>query len=192
MAFVEFDYLPFYVSCELDAYFRFALTNEGIQKNTIQILENMVIDKKSDSVAIKVDMNTGYKSDWNSSRVKHLNVDLSLDNCFFSIFPKDFNENINDWDVSNVVNMSGAFSRCSCFNQPLNNWNVSNVRTMCRMFAFCFQFNQPLDKWAVSGVKDMNEMFYECSQFNQPLIKWDVSGVEEMIDMFYGCNEIQF
>ena len=32
-----------------------------------------------------------------------------------------FNTDINDWDVSNVVNMKAMFAN-SRFNKPLNNW----------------------------------------------------------------------
>ena len=34
---------------------------------------------------------------------------------------------INNWDVSNVTDMSEMFQNATSFNQPLNNWNVSNV-----------------------------------------------------------------
>ena len=41
------------------------------------------------------------------------------------------------------------------FNQPLNNWNVSNVTDMKEMFERAHSFNQPLNKWNVSNVEDM-------------------------------------
>jgi membrane-associated lipoprotein len=53
---------------------------------------------------------------------------------------KNFNQNINSWNVSNVTNMSEMFKGSldyrekSSFNQPLNNWNVSNVTDMSSMF----------------------------------------------------------
>ena len=47
---------------------------------------------------------------------------------------KDFNDNINNWNVSNVTNMEGMFYRAKLFNQSLNDWNVSNVENMWRMF----------------------------------------------------------
>ena len=49
-------------------------------------------------------------------------------------FKYDFNENINDWDVSNVTNMSYMFCNCHNFNQPLNSWDVSNVKNMKNIF----------------------------------------------------------
>ncbi len=60
----------------------------------------------------------------------------------------NFNEPIDDWDVSNVTDMRFMFSGAKSFNhQPLNNWNVSNVKDMRIMFQIAESFNQPLDKF---------------------------------------------
>jgi surface protein len=63
------------------------------------------------------------------------------------------------------------------FNQPLNNWNVSNVTDMKYMCKGSTRFNQPLDNWNVSNVTYMNSMFSNATSFNQPLNKWVVSNV---------------
>jgi surface protein len=102
---------------------------------------------------------------------------------------KDFNENINTWDVSNVKTMKGMFDACENFNQPLEKWDVSNVKTMKGMFNSCENFNQPLEKWDVYSVKTMKKMFNFCKKFNQPLNSWDVSNVENMDWMFWNCNQ---
>ena len=41
----------------------------------------------------------------------------------------------------------------STFNQPLNNWNVSNVENMSWMFAHQDDFQQDISNWDVSNVK---------------------------------------
>ena len=51
---------------------------------------------------------------------------------------------INNWDVSNVTNMTSIFEDAHSFNQPLNNWDVSNVEYMWSMFKGATSFNQPL------------------------------------------------
>ena len=51
---------------------------------------------------------------------------------------------IENWDVSNVTNMSSLFANAPSFNQPLNKWNVSNVTDMSWMFEDARSFNQPL------------------------------------------------
>ena len=51
------------------------------------------------------------------------------------------------------------FQNCEDFNQPLNNWNVSNVEDMEYMFQNARSFNQPLNNWNVSKVETMFAMF---------------------------------
>ena len=38
-----------------------------------------------------------------------------------------FNQDISNWDVSNVINMDEMFNRLS-FNQDLSNWDVLKVK----------------------------------------------------------------
>ena len=113
---------------------------------------------------------------------------------FSGTFNLNFNQPLNNWNVSNVTNMSYMFGSSNTifnikhnFNQPLNNWDVSNVTDMSGMFYKCKNFNQPLNNWDVSNVTDMEEMFYRCINFNQPLNNWNVSNVTNMYGMFWNC-----
>ncbi len=56
--------------------------------------------------------------------------------------------------------MAHMFHNCATFNQSLDNWDVSQVIDMSGVFQSCFSFNQPLDSWNVENVEDMSEMFY--------------------------------
>ena len=105
-------------------------------------------------------------------------------------FAENFNQPLNNWDVSKVKDMSGMFRFAENFNQPLNNWDVSNVRFMDKMFEDAYAFNQPLNSWDVSNVTDMHGMFWSAEKFNQPLNNWDVSKVGFMSYMF--CNAHAF
>jgi surface protein len=118
-----------------------------------------------------------------------------------------FNEPINDWDVSNVVDFS-AMLMGTAFNQPLDKWNVSKAQKMWRMFSdtsfdqdisqwdvssvtnmesmfCCSAFNHPIDNWDVFRVKNMSGMF-SSSSFNQPINSWDISNVTSMSSLFSG------
>jgi surface protein len=104
---------------------------------------------------------------------------------------EDFNQPIDHWDVSNVIEMSGMFySECAAsnFNQDISHWDVSNVTEMSYMFGGTAGgggvFNQPIGDWDVSNVTEMSYMFEGADTFNQPLGDWDVSSVTNMSGMF--------
>ena len=111
-----------------------------------------------------------------------------------------FNQDISNWDVSNVNNMNSMFQDAESFNQPVGDWDVSNVTRMEFMFSGAYSFNQPIGTWDVSKVNNMTAMF-SCGikknmynnlnlvyttnyNFNQPIGGWDISNVKIMDLMF--------
>ena len=95
-----------------------------------------------------------------------------------------FNQDLSDWDTSNVLSMRGTFGNNWEFNRDLSSWSVSNVKDMKDMFSFAWSFNQNLESWDTGSVTDMSYMFYYCNDFNQPLGTWDVSSVLKMDGLF--------
>jgi len=92
--------------------------------------------------------------------------------------------NINQWDVSNVVSMVGLFLLCSLFNDNISSWNVINVATFNSTFELATLFNGSLNNWNVSNCQDFSNMFRESYAFNNPLNNWDVSSAFSMLSMF--------
>ena len=62
----------------------------------------------------------------------------------FNIDISGFNEDISNWDVSKVTDMSKMFANTS-FNQDISKWNVSRVQHFDSMFARAKSFNKPLN-----------------------------------------------
>ena len=79
----------------------------------------------------------------------------------------NFNQPIDNWDTSNVTDMSGLFRDNSMFNQALNSWDTSNVTNMSDMFHGASSFNQPIGNWNTSKVTTIASMFESASSFNQ-------------------------
>ena len=98
-----------------------------------------------------------------------------------------FNQDIGDWDVSNVTNMGAMFNGTG-FNQDIGDWDVSSVTSMNSMFARALAFNQDIGRWDVSSVTNMNAMFDRAPAFNQDIGRWDVSSVTDMGLMFQSAN----
>ena len=64
----------------------------------------------------------------------------------------DFNEDISEWDVSNVTNMNAMFYEASAFNQDIGSWDVSSVTEMRSMFEGASSFNQDISGWCVTNI----------------------------------------
>ena len=95
-----------------------------------------------------------------------------------------FNKDISNWKVGKVTRMASMFASAAAFNQPIGNWDVSKVTKMDFMFAYATAFNQPIGNWNVSSVIEMQSMFFRATSFNQDLSRWNVSNVQKMQDMF--------
>jgi len=96
---------------------------------------------------------------------------------------------IQDWDVSQVTDMSSAFQFTS-FNGDLSSWDTSSVTNMSFMFAETL-FNGDITAWDVSSVQNFSYMFQDDTLFNQDLSTWDVSSAVTMFYMFGGASGFQ-
>ncbi len=93
------------------------------------------------------------------------------------------NEDLNSWDVSHVTNMIGTFQDTN-FNGNVVDWDVGNVLYMQAMFYNAYKFEQDISGWDTSSVTNMNSMFDLASSFNADIGEWDVSHVTSMSHMF--------
>ncbi len=119
---------------------------------------------------------------------------------------KCFQTSIENWDVSNVTDMSNAFhiyppqkhdgifskdlkdDECLPFNPPIGKWNVSKVTNMSHMFENATAFNQPLGNWNVTNVTNMSSMFKGASAFNQPIQTWETTSLNSALNMFENAS----
>ncbi len=99
-----------------------------------------------------------------------------------------FNQNIGSWNVENVKNMSNIFAGALAFNQNIENWDVGNVTTMLGMFQSAKAFNQNIGNWDVRKVTNMSAMFFGALSFNQDIGNWNVMNVTDMSSMFLAAN----
>ncbi|KYG72797.1 hypothetical protein AWN68_08830 [Roseivirga echinicomitans] len=98
--------------------------------------------------------------------------------------PYDKDIEIGDWDVSKVTSMDRMFAGADVFNDDIGNWDVGSVTTMSEMFEDARSFNQDIGSWNVSNVSDMSSMFRSASSFNQDIGSWNVKKVTDMSSMF--------
>jgi surface protein len=92
-----------------------------------------------------------------------------------------FNQDIGNWDVSNVNDFSGMFL-VSPFNNggspSISGWTINTTSNVNMYWMFRLSpFNQPIGSWNVSKVTNMESMFHSAFSFNQDIGGWNVSGV---------------
>lgn len=133
------------------------------------------------------DISKGYPPHYLSSfnqNISNWDVSNVMDMSYMFKHAVNFNQNISNWDVSSVMDMSLMFYAAYVFNQSLNTWNVSNVTKMSGMFLACYAFNGDVESWDVSNVKMMNGLFYDATSFNQDISNWDTKNVTTMQSLF--------
>jgi surface protein len=100
----------------------------------------------------------------------------------------NFNQNISNWDTSNVTDMALMFDHTQKFNKRIGSWDTSRVTNMIGMFQGAISFNQEISTWNTSNVTDMSFMFNDSKSFNNSLGKWDTSKVIKMEYMFFDAS----
>ncbi|SFS30859.1 BspA family leucine-rich repeat surface protein [Lutibacter maritimus] len=96
-----------------------------------------------------------------------------------------FSNDLSNWDVGNGLNFSSMFYQSGGFNSAIGNWNMSKATNLGRMFYGSTSFNQPLNNWDVSKVTTMYQMFLDARVFNQPLNNWNTASVKDISYMFF-------
>ena len=115
----------------------------------------------------------------------------SIFNSFKKMIQINFNNNFN---TSNVTNMSSMFYGCSSLTSlDLSNFNTSSVMNMSSMFFMCsYLTSLDLSSFNTSKVTSMERMFLQCSLFltSIDLSSFDTSSVTTMHGMFSGCSSL--
>ena len=122
-------------------------------------------------------------NNWDVSSVTTMENMFSVNNVY--------NQPMNLWVTTSLVNVSGMFTEAGSFNQDISSWNVSNVTDFSNMFRCVINvstYNQPLNTWNTSSATTLGGMFNGAVVFNQPLNNWDISKVVNISDLFNGAT----
>ena len=99
----------------------------------------------------------------------------------------------NNFDTSNVTDMSEMFADFNIRNLDLSSFDTSKVTTMASMFAGsdCLT-NLDVSSFDTSNVEDMSLMFFNCQSLsNLDVSHFDTGNVKDMNKMFYNCSGLK-
>ena len=134
--------------------------------------------------------------DGSTLRVVSENGILANPNCsiMFRHMKYITNINFNNFNTSNVDNMSDMFYGCEYLtNIDLTNFNTSNVTDMNFMFNECYRLIEikGIENFNTSNVDNMRNMFTHCNNLTSlDVSNFDTSKVTDMESMFANCNKL--
>ena len=113
-------------------------------------------------------------------------VNMWCDPCTYHKAKKIYGK-ISDWDTTLIEDMGELFWN-KTFNDDISEWNVSNVHTFRGMFRGCYRFNRDISKWNVEKGRDFSYMFYRCRYFSKNLNDWKMKNATDLSYMFAYSN----
>ena len=106
-------------------------------------------------------------------------------------------QDISEWDLGYVKEISGMFSSCSSLKSfpNISNWKTDNLTDLSSMFSGCISlaFLPDISKWKTCKVTNMNNLFSKCSSLKAlpDISKWDVKNVSNMNNLFSECSSLE-
>jgi surface protein len=64
------------------------------------------------------------------------------------------------------------FYHAKSFNQDISNWNTSNVKNMYGMFQGAKSFNQDISKWDIKSDTLLNGFLFDATNFGTSIKSW--------------------
>jgi hypothetical protein len=125
---------------------------------------------------------------WNTSKL------TSMKNAFNQSAAQsyNFNENLSNWDFSNVTNAEGLFKDNTNFDNGGKDpfWDTSVLINASHMFQGCSSFNRDLSSMIMSNVTTTSHMFYNATKYEGTGIGdgWDLQSCTDMTSMFEGAS----
>jgi surface protein len=99
-----------------------------------------------------------------------------------------FNQDISSWNTAAVTDMNHMFYDAKNFNQDIGSWNTAAVTNMSSMFNTATNFNQDISSWNTAAVTNMSIMFQLATSFNQDIGSWNTAAVTNMSVMFLSAT----
>ena len=142
--------------------------------------KSKVIDIKNWGTCIWTSMNSAFHGCDSLTTINSLDTpDLSSVTNMANMFAFATNlstiQNINSWNISNVQNIGFIFGSTK-FNQEIGNWDTSNVTDMSGVFWVNTIFNHNVGNWNTSNVTTVYKMF-DNNKMNHSLAGWDISNI---------------
>jgi hypothetical protein len=112
----------------------------------------------------------------------------------------NFDDNLSNWDMSQLINATNMFFNASSFNNGgdsgINNWDVSALQIATGMFRNAISFVQPINNWVVINLTTASFFMvgkstanYPASQLDDIFNSWSFWSVQPNVSINFGLIE---
>ena len=126
---------------------RFAI-NDSQKTLSVEQWGGFQLQRQSFGGALKLDLSAtiGYPT------IGSIGEPTNLSSAFGGCYALTTINNISQWDVSNIYDLSNMFANCNNLTIDISNWDTSSATNMIGMFAYCHNVNMDLSGWDVAKV----------------------------------------
>ena len=173
-----------------------------IDKNSIKINKENTFEIKLKNINDIINYNSMFA--WCSTLVSFSNLSFdtskatSMKNMFLGCeLLESLPQDISEWDLGNVKDISGMFGSCSSLKYfpNISEWKTDKITDLSSLFSGCSSLVSlpDISKWKTSKVTNMNNLFSKCSSLKSlpDISKWDVKNVSNMNNLFSECSSLE-
>ncbi len=181
---------------------------DGVVSAYLSYASDSTVEKPRYDCVIYANVETIYLSSWASNMFNLLNssakpqvIDFgmvntsrtkSMDSMFAFASGLKAIKGIENWDTSNVTDMSSMFMSCSSLEElNVSKFNTAKVKDMCAMFIGCELLTEiDVSNFDTSSLQKAVEMFDDCPSLKKlDLSKWDLSAC---LGTFSGASSLSW
>ena len=104
--------------------------------------------------------------------------------------------NVNLWDMSNITSTQTMFLNATNFDDDISDWQMSQVGIAIGMFDGATSFNNGgnpnINNWSVNNLQYATNMFNDAISFQQPINYWDVSSLIQASNFMEGKSTANY
>lgn len=156
-------------------------------------IRNIEIDEWDTSKVTNMNSMFAYCRKFEGTGLEKWDVSNVTDMQEMFAYCKNFNGDLSSWELPKITSLYLTFYKCSNFRGTgLENWDVSNINDMSYAFSGCKSLIADFSYWDVSNVSHMQYAFKECESLDCDLSSWatKVSRVLDMSYAFYKCKNL--
>jgi len=97
---------------------------------------------------------------------------------------ESFNGDISGWDIASVTSLYLTFFNAEAFNGDISGWDTSSAISLAGTLSSAYAFSGDISAWNTASAISLVSIFYTAKIFNSDINDWDVSSCTSLVHTF--------